>query len=155
MGTRKSSRKPRGLSCPSDGEWSRVGGAAFWWSGLIRLRESTRRRWCCDDGGNRRLLVLAGSLRLLFTGWQILRQFPVEAALVALFSKQGGRRVIEARRRDLGVSHSVRCRGRGLVALVGGDCRAVERWMAWRGERAVWIGSRLTSISDLEVFGGY
>jgi hypothetical protein len=89
MGTRKSSRKPKGLLCPSDRKWSRVGGAAFWWSGLIRLRESTRRRWCCDDGGNRRLLVLAGALLLLFTGWQILRQFPVEAPLVALFAEQG------------------------------------------------------------------
>lgn len=40
--------------------------------------------------GNRRLLVLAGALLLLFTGWQILRQFPVEAPLVALFAEQGG-----------------------------------------------------------------
>lgn len=99
--------------------------------------------------------MLAGSLRLLFTGWQILRQFPVEAALVALFSKQGGRRGIEARRRDLGVSYSVRCSGRGSVSVVGNCCRAVEQWTAWRGERAVWIESTLTSISDLEVFGGY
>jgi hypothetical protein len=37
-----------------------------------------------------RHLVLAGSLRLLFTGWQILRQFPVEAPLGALFAEQGG-----------------------------------------------------------------
>jgi threonine/homoserine/homoserine lactone efflux protein len=33
--------------------------------------------------------VLAGALLLLFTGWQILRQFPVEAPLVALFAEQG------------------------------------------------------------------
>jgi len=27
---------------------------------------------------------------LLFTGWKILRQFPVEAPLGALFAEQGG-----------------------------------------------------------------